>query len=140
MFAFINDFLNKRHSKHLLLPFYTEIKANLERFWVMDQRQFIDGGFQTQKWDQIKLQNGVQFGDKVKRYTEAIVEFNTMFDTFKEYERWYASDLKNKTPENAKKLHSQKSELDRRLKTLDEVIIPAGEELERMLIDKRILK
>ena len=140
MFSRIKKYYEEQQLKRLLLPFYAEIKANLERYYVMDQRQFIDGGFQTERWEQVKSHNGVHFSLTMTRYTQAMQEFNQMFSAFKEFERWYAADLLNKTPENAKKLHTQKAELDRRLKKLDELIIPAGEELERVLIDKKIIK
>ena len=140
MISGIKKYFERNRIKKLLLPFYAEIKANLERFHVMDQRQFIDGGFKTECFEIARRQNGVPFGEPITRYTNALEEFNRLLVEFKEFESWYAADLKNKTPENAKKLHSQKAELDQRLKKMEELIIPAGEELERLLIEKKIIK
>ena len=140
MIKFLTEFQKKRRIQRLLLAFYDEIKKNLERFYVMDQRQFIDGGFQDACWQGIKPDHEFNFGPKILYYGSAIEAFNQVFADFKEYERWYSADLKNKTPENAKKLHSQKHELDLKLKKMDDVIIPAGEELEKFLIEQGIIK
>ena len=140
MIQFLIKLKNKRRIQKLLLSFYDEIKKNLERFYVMDQRQFIDGGFQTRCWDGLKTTNEFNFSARIIHYGSAMENFNQAFASYKEYERWYAADLKNKTPENAQKLHAQKHELDLKLKKMDDVIIPAGEELEKFLIAMNILK
>ena len=140
MIKFLIQLKNKRRIQTLLLPFYDEVKKNLERFYVMDQRQFIDGGFQTRCWDGLKREQGFNFSAKIVQYASAMENFNKAYADYKEYERWYSSDLKNKTPENAKTLHTQKHELDLKLKKLDDIIIPAGEELEKFLIESKILK
>ena len=140
MIKFFTEFQKKRRVQRLLLAFYDEIKKNLERFYVMDQRQFIDGGFQDTCWQGIKSDHEFNFSPKITYYGSAIEAFNQAFADFKEHERWYSADLKNKTPENAKKLHSQKHELDLKLKKMDDVIIPAGEELEKFLIEQGIIK
>ena len=95
----------------------------------------------------------IEFQKLLKRYKDSheaadaqyylgrcLEEKGDYYAAFKEYERWYASDLKNKTAENAKQLHTQKEGLQKRMKKLDRVIIPAGQVLEKKLLEMKILK
>ena len=49
-------------------------------------------------------------------YAKAMEDFNHSLKAYKEYEAWYTGDVNNKTPENARKLHALKHELDLKLK------------------------
>ena len=62
-------------------------------------------------------------------YAKAMEDFNHSFKAYKEYEAWYSGDIKNKTPENARKLHALKEELDQKLNGMEAVIISAGQDL-----------
>ena len=126
--------------KNNLFDFLAEMEKNLELFYVMDQRQFITGGFLTGIWPRIKDLDIIQCHQTITAYAAAMEDFNHSLKTHKEYEIWYTSDLKNKSPENARKLHALKNELDQKLKSLEAVIILAGQDLEREMLKLGLLK
>ena len=122
-----------------MLPLLDEMEKNLEKYYVMDQRQFIESNFDLQAWNKAQALKEFTFDERLKHYAYILEQFNTSYAAFKEFERWYVSDLKNKTAENAKKLHTQKQELETRVKKLDRIIIPAGQVLEKKLLEMRII-
>ena len=140
MLLFINELFLRRRIKGLLLPLLEEMEENLERFYVMDQRQFIESDFMLSAWQKAQTLQDFTFDERIKHYAYILEEFNKGYASYKEFEKWYAGDLKNKTPENAKILHAQKQELEKRMKKLDRVIIPAGQALEKKLLDMKIIK
>ncbi len=123
-----------------LMRFYEELKKNLELYHVHDQRQFIDKEFKTDEWAKAKSLETLQGADKIQLYGNVIEDFNRFFRTFRDFEKWYAADMANKTQENAQKLHTQRAELDEKLKGLYPVICQAGEQLEYKLIDLGLIK
>ncbi len=138
MLGFLKQLTPQGRANRLLMQFYVELKKNLEIFYVMDQRQFIDMEFRSAEWAKIKSQ-AVQY-PKVSAYGAAVEDFNAFYRQFKEFEKWYAGDMANKTKENAQKLHTQRSELESKLKTMYPVICSAGAELEYKLIDLGLIK
>ena len=140
MLAKVQTFLQQRKLKKDLLAFLSEMEKNLELFYVMDQRQFILNGFWADAWAPVKDTAIVRKHESIRAYANAVEQFNVLFRDYKEYEVWYASDLKNKTQDNAKKLHGMKQDLDKRLKEMEAVIIPAGQALEKEMLVLRILK
>jgi hypothetical protein len=127
-------------TKKQLFALLAEMEKNLEYFYVMDQRQFITHGFLIEVWPQVKDMEFVKKHASIIKYGQAMEDFNHALKAQKEYEAWYTSDIKNKTPENAKKLHAMKHELDARVKTLEAIIIPAGQDLEREMLQLGLLK
>ena len=123
-----------------LMPFYGELKKNLEIYHVMDQRQFIDMEFKMDTWQKIKSTEHIHSFDKVYTYGQKIEEFNQFYRTFKEFEKWYAADMANKTRDNAQKLHTQRNQLEIQLKELYPVICKAGEQIEYKLIALGLIK
>ena len=140
MFAKVQTFLQQRQLKKDLLAFLAEMDKNLELFYVMDQRQFILDGFLNNAWDPVRDTAIVKKHEPTRMYAKAVEEFNNVVKEYKQYEAWYASDLKNKTQDNAKKLHGMKQDLDSRLKGMEAVIIPAGQALEKEMLALGILK
>ena len=67
-------------------------------------------------------------------------DFDASLKAYKEYEIWYTGDVKNKTPEGARKLHALKHDLDQMLKGMEALIIPAGQDLEREMLKLGLLK
>jgi len=126
--------------KKNLLDFLAEMEKNLETFYVMDQRQFITYGFSMDKWPLVKDLDIIKKHGTIARYAKAIEEFNASLKAFKEYESWYTGDLKNKTPEGSRKLHAMKHELDERIRAMEALIIPAGQDLEREMLQLGLLK
>ena len=59
---------------------------------------------------------------------------------YKEYETWYTGEINHKTPENARKLHALKDELDHKLRDMEALIIPAGQDLETGNVEIRFIK
>jgi hypothetical protein len=123
-----------------LMSFYEELKKNLEIFYVMDQRQFIDMEFRAAEWGRIKTIEEAKPMAQVQAYGAGVEDFNAFYRSFKEFEKWYAADMANKTRENAQKLHTQRSELEAKLKTMYPIICKAGEELEYKLIELGLIK
>ncbi len=123
-----------------LTAFLEEMDKNLELFYVMDQRQFIIHGFKHEAWPLVKDQEIVRKHEAIGSYVRAIEEFNAALKEHKAYEQWYASDMQNKTPENAKKLHGLKNALDAKLKGMEAVIILAGQALEKEMLHLGLLK
>ncbi len=123
-----------------LFDFLAEMETNLEFFYVMDQRQFITHGFVIDVWPLVKDLDIIKGHETIEKYAKSIGDFNRSLKEHKEYEAWYISDGKNKTPENARKLHALKNGLDVSLRSLEAVIILAGQDLEREMVKLGLLK
>jgi hypothetical protein len=134
MLDIINSWRIKYALRKKLLALLAEMEKNLEIYYVMDQRQFITGGFEMRVWDKVKDLEIIKKQKLIQVYAQALLDFNSAFNENKSFEKWYTADIKNKTPENAKKLHALKHDLDQRVKTLEAIIIPAGQALEKELL------
>lgn len=132
--------LHEHQTKKDLLAFLVEIEKNLEIFYVADQRQFITREFLSESYKTVKDQPTVRKHERIMAYANAVEVFNRSWQEHKEYEKWYASDIKNKNPENARKLHALKNGVDAQLKAMEGFIIPAGQDLERELLNLGWLK
>ncbi|MBF0490062.1 MAG: hypothetical protein HQL15_05515 [Candidatus Omnitrophica bacterium] len=124
----------KKSLKKQLLDFLGEMEKNLEIYYVMDQRQFITGGFIMDTWEKVKDLEILKSQEAIQLYASTLLAFNSAFNENKTFEKWYSSSLEHRTPENAKKLHAFKNDLDQRVKTLEAIIIPAGQSLEKELL------
>jgi hypothetical protein len=127
-------------AKKNLFDFLAEMEKNLEFFYVMDQRQFITTGFLTGIWPRVKDMEIIKSHESIVLYASLTEDFNHSLKTYKDYETWYTGNTNHKTPENAKKLHALKNELDLKLKAYEAVIIPAGQDLEREMLKLGLLK
>ncbi len=140
MITLLKQMTKERQLKKDLVAFLADMEKNLEYFYVMDQRQFITHGFSLKTWETVKAQPLIKKHESIEVCMQALEEFNRLYKEHKEYELWYTSDMKHKTPENARKLHALKHELDKKLKTLEAIIIPAGQALEREMVNIGLLK
>ena len=140
MFSIFNNNSSDRQLRKDLFDFLAEMEKNMELFYVMDQRQFITAGFLTDMWPRVKDLELIKRHESIALYTHATEDFNLSLKTYKDYEAWYTGNIDHKTPENAKKLHAQKHELDLKLKGYESVIIPAGQDLEREMLKLGLLK
>jgi|GEM_PF-1983565 len=140
MFSIFNTNSNDRTLRKQLFDLLAEMERNMELFYVMDQRQFITSGFVTDTWPKVKDLEIIKRHESIAMYARATEDFNNSLKAFKEYEAWYTGDINHKTPENAKKLHAQKHELDMKLRAYESVIIPAGQDLEREMLKLGLLK
>jgi len=139
MFSIFNN-PNDKQLRKSLFDFWAEMEKNLELFFVMDQRQFITSGFLTDMWPKVKEMDIIKKHASIAVYARAMEDFNLSLKGHKEYEIWYTGDTNNKTPENARKLHALKHELDVKLKGMEAVIILAGQDLEREMVQLGLLK
>jgi len=78
--------------------------------------------------------------ESISQYAKSILDFNEALKVHKEYEAWYIGDINNKTPENSRKLHALKHDMDSKLKGMEAVIILAGQDLEREMLKLGLLK
>ena len=140
MFSIFKKNTIDEHVKKNLFAFLAEMEKNLEFFYVMDQRQFVTHGFLTDCWQQVKDLDNIKRHEPIVIYAKAMEDFNLSLKTHKEYETWYTGDINNKNPENARKLHALKAELDQKLKGMEAVIILAGQDLEREMLKFGLLK
>ena len=136
----VYKFLNQWRLKYRLIAYLNEMEKNLELFYVMDQRQFITHGFTIEVWERVKNDEIIKKHNDIVACVQAMTDFNQQFKNYKDYEQWYVGDVNNKTPDNAKKLHAMKNDLDQKLKGMDALIIPAGQTLEKEMIALGFLK
>jgi hypothetical protein len=123
-----------------LFDFLAEMEKNLETFYVMDQRQFITDGFSMDIWPLVKDTDIIKRHEIIAKYAHAMEDFNRSFKAHKEYDDWYSANIKNRAPENARKLHGLKDELDLKMQDLEALIILAGQDLEREMLQLGLLK
>src|ERR1700733_11065605 len=116
MFPISKKSLKEEQLRKNLFDFLAEMEQNLEFYYVMDQRQFITSGFLTDIWPLVKDMDIIKRHDSIALYAKSTEDFNQALKAYKEYEMWYTGDVKNKTPEGARKLHALKHELDLKLK------------------------
>jgi hypothetical protein len=140
MISLVKKIVHQQQLKKNLLSVLAEMERNLELFYVMDQRQFITQGFLQLTWAAVKDEPIIKKHESINVYFHAIEEFNQLYKKHKEYEQWYIADIARKTPENARQLHSLKHDLDKKLKNMESVIIPAGQALEKEMVDLGLLK
>ncbi len=135
MLKLLKSWHQKSLFKKQLLEFLDEIEKNLEIYYVMDQRQFITNPYLLEKWQKVKDLDVLKAHQEIKKYADALTDFNKAYEDYKSYEQWYSSDMKNKNAENAKKLHTLKDSLQIKIKSFEAVIITAGQVLERELLN-----
>jgi len=135
MFQQIQAWQAKRQLRTQLLAFLDEMEKNLETYYVMDQRQFIIHGYEMKQWEKCKELDIVKKHEAIQVYGATLTAFNQAHQAHKEYEQWFSSNIDHKTNDNAKKLHDMKNGVVARIKTLEAVIIPAGQALEKELLD-----
>ena len=140
MFSIFKRNPKEDRSGKVLFDFLAEMEKNLEFFYVMDQRQFITHGFLIDVWLRVKDLDMIRQHETILMYARAMQDFNQSLKAYKEFEAWYTSDINHKSPENARKLHVLKNDLDHRLKGMESVIILAGQDLERQMLKLGLLK
>lgn len=140
MIPLIKKIQQEQKMKKDLCAFLEEMEKNLENFYVMDQRQFITQGYAMRAWPAVKDLPCVKKHESILVCMRSLEEFNALFKEHKDYEQWYISNIENKTPDNARKLHGLKHELDKKLRAMESIIIPAGQALEKEMLELGLLK
>jgi hypothetical protein len=127
------SFLRKRQRNIFFLNLWNEIKTNLERYHVIDQRQFITMDFKMTAWENSRHLSGVRLPAEVVDYAFALEDFNRAFADCQAFEHEYASSLDNKTLENAQILHAKKEALDDKFRSIRPKILAAEQAIRAMM-------
>ena len=136
---FFQGLRKQQELKKHWLEFYVEVDKNLESYYVMfqlDRLRF----FNLEVWERIKNNADVRMTSDVLRYTEILNEYNKTLKSFKDYEEWYSSDLKNKIPENGRILYAKKDEAQEKFQRLENIIKRAQQNVRQQLMDLKIMK
>lgn len=141
MLTFFRRWQEKKARQNLFLDFYEELKKNLESYYVMDQLGRFRF-FRMVTWSKLKDPEGPAIlNDKmIADYIHRLEEYNSVLDDFTKYEQWYASDLNNKTPANARILHDKREEPRTKFQGLEPVIKSAIQSFEKQLCEVKLLK
>lgn len=130
------SFLKKRQRKTFLLQLYNEISSNLERYYVIDQRQFITMDFEMGAWEETRHLSGLKLPPEVVDYAFALDDFNRAFADCRAFEKTYNGDLDKKNLENAQVLHAKKEALDEKFRSIQPRIMAAQQAL-RAVMEKK---
>ncbi len=140
MLSAFKKFRQEWQLRRNLRAYWLEMEKNLELFYVMEQRQFITETFKLDAWALVKDVDLVKRHESIVICAKSIEDFNKANKDYKDFETWYTSDIVHKTPDNARKLHHLKHELDMKLKGMEAIIIPAGQALEKEMVNLGHLK
>jgi len=132
----LRPFLKKHGQKNFLLALLEEINSNLERYYVIDQRQFITMDFEMGVWEEARHFSGAQFPGEILDYAAALEDFNRVFADCQAFEVTYSASIDNKTLETAKVLHAKKEALEEKFRSLQPRIMAAQQAL-RVMMEKR---
>lgn len=110
-----------------------EINTNLERFYVVEQRQFITGFFDTQAVQKTVLLSGIELPTEIYIYKESLELFNTALKDAKDFEEQSFKHVDQKTRFNAEMLHQKKEKTEELFKTLRPGIITAQKTMRDLL-------
>ncbi len=100
-----------------------EIDLNLERVYVMEQRQFVS----------MKLERTAEVPSYLEEYGVAVDAFNKAFDDHAAFQSAYSSCIENKTRPNALILDEKHDDVDQKFLQLKPLILEAKELLRSML-------
>ena len=129
----VGPFLRRRPQKNFLMALWNEVNGNLERYYVVEQRQFITEPFDIEAWEEARMFSRLQFSSGLLEYAAAVRDFNAALKDMKEFEGIYSSSIEKKTRANAEVLHAKKEALEEKLQYLRPVIVSAQKALREML-------
>lgn len=132
----LSPFQKKPRAKNFLLLLLEEIRTNLERYYVIDQRQFINVGFEIRAWEEAKHLSGRTFPSAITDYALAIEDFNALLEDVRSFEKDYVLDVSRQSRESAQILHDKKEALESKFYALQPRIMAAQKAL-RVIMDKR---
>jgi hypothetical protein len=129
-------FKNKKVPERSLLAFWDEINRNLEKYYVVEQRQFIADPFESEVFDRLEARLAEIFSGEFTDYGMAVRAFNQEYLAVKAYEAFYASSADRKTREHALVLHEKQEALERIFVECRPNIIFARDRLRRLMEKK----
>lgn len=130
----LGAFIRRRPQKNFLKAIWEEANRNLERYYVVEQRQFITEAFDIEAWEDARMFSDLTFSDILSTYAAAIADFNAALKDVKEFEEVYSSSIDRKTRENAEVLHGKKEILEEKFQKLRPMIVSAQKSLREILV------
>ncbi len=115
------------------MDFYAEVAKNLESYYVMDQREYFRP-FRMEAWRTAGTIPALERSDAVREYVESLKAYNEDLAGMEEFERWYSSDVNNRTRENARILHDKKTAIAQRFPSFEGIIKKAKKAVEDIFI------
>jgi len=131
-----NPFTKKQRQKNFILELWNEMNVNLERFYVISQRQFIASAFNLDAWEEAVAFSGFVFPQEVHKYAEVLADFNCAFVEVRTFEEFYSSSIDNKTRVNAELLHARQERLEEKVTAIQDSILGA-QKIVRSMLDKK---
>ncbi|MBF0618574.1 MAG: hypothetical protein HQL19_00220 [Candidatus Omnitrophica bacterium] len=110
-FPLLRSVFRREQKKNFILALLNEISANLEKYLVIEQRQFITMDFEVQAWEEARHFTSVDFAPEVEEYAREVERFNAAFADCRAFEEHYSSSIDQKTRANAEVLHAKKEAL-----------------------------
>jgi hypothetical protein len=119
-----------------LYELWEEVNRNVERYCVIEQRQFISEFFDIEAWEEARAFSGIRFSREMEAYAVGVEAFNKLLKSAKDFEDKYSSSISHKTKINAEELHRRKENVDRAFEVLRPRIMTAQAEMRKLLKQK----
>jgi hypothetical protein len=133
--SIIGSFFQRRPQKNFLMNLWGEVNRNFERYYVIEQRQFITEPFDVEAWEDAAIFSDCHFPRELKDYAAAIQGFNRALKEVKDFEDVYSSSIEHKTRANAEILHAKKEFLQDQFNDIRQKITAAQASL-RSILDR----
>jgi hypothetical protein len=128
------SFGKPRQQDGLLFKCWEEMNTNVERFFVVEQRQFITEFFDTQEIQRVIGMPRINLPAEIGAYQQGIEMFNAALKDAKDFEESSYKSAEQKTRANAEVLHQKKEKVEELFKTLRPVMM-AAEKTMRVLLN-----
>ncbi len=109
------------------------MNTNVERFFVVEQRQFITESFDTLEIQRVISMSGVNLPAEICAYRQGIEAFNRALKDAKDFEEGSYKSAEQKTRANAEVLHQKKEKVEELFKTLRPVMMAAQKTMRVLL-------
>ncbi|MDP2654044.1 MAG: hypothetical protein Q8Q08_08440 [Candidatus Omnitrophota bacterium] len=139
MFRPFQKWREARELRRTLLEFHSELRKNLESFYVMDQLGRLRP-FRLEAWSRVSPLGFIGSDENILRCFRAMEEHNRLLEDFSNFEAWYSSDLDNKTQANARILHEKRDAPQKNFPAFEGLIKAALSALEAQLQSRKVLK
>jgi hypothetical protein len=132
-FLIFGGLFQRRPHRNFLTDLKAEVDRNLERSYVVEQRQFITEPFDSQAWEEVRTFSSYHFSKELMEYAVTVQDFNQDLKGIKDFEEVYSSSLDMKTRDNAEILHAKKEVLREKFNAIRTKITAAQSSLRCML-------
>lgn len=117
----------------VLFKCLNEINANVERFFVVEQRQFITEFFDTAEVEQLIKASEEDLPREVLTYQKSMEAFNSALKEAKDFEAQSYAEVAQRTRAIAEVLHDKKEKVEELFKTLRPIIMSAQRSMRDLL-------